>query len=525
MEGSAQKILAITDGDDPKGGSDKIILKKDVLLEILKKVENLPVAVISIAGKSRSGKSFLLNFILQFVQQGWSADLQWMKNVDRQKGFHFENGITPVTKGIYMWSVPFIVQDDSGNKKAILLMDTQGLWDQDTSMAANKILCAVSSLASSVLLINIQKSFDEKHLESFSEMFDFGRQIMDEKRENPFQDLIFLIRDFDLDEDLTGWRGGKVVMDEFLLQTPKQSVDNHQNREKLKSCYPQSMCFLFPSPGIHVNKKSFAGQLAHLEGDFIDAVKSFISRLPDIVKIREIEGVPLTGKTFISTLDQLTTLMNQNSNMTARQLKLAYDTAQATQLIAACFDNFLTEVLKKEDLLLSKSEDMKSHQIQKEHSIIYSRETEKIRSLFTSDPRSTRVDNLEYNNMHGTPLSILENLISKRCKEGLDNKAFVHMIQWKKETEKAEQQAKRDQELRRQTFEQEMKKMEASNATKIRIAEMTQKAKDQELEWEKEKAQIETQNAQRLEELKLEGQQTLLKLEAQIRKDEGCVIV
>ena len=254
---------------------------------ILNKCRDKKVVVISITGTARRGKSFLMSFILQYLRHNeWMiAAHDWMRDIDKKNCFEFGPGTTPVTKGIFMWSEPILVKDHEGNEMAVLLVDAQGLYDEKTSIAGNKLLCALMSLMSSLLLLNIQGSLDEKYLESFSEMFDFGRQVIADEGRNPFQQLILVVRDFDLEEELVGWEGGKKELDRFLSESDEQSWDNHYNRRKMKACYPNPGCFLFPHPGIKVTKKVFQGKLNHIEVDFLQAVKSFVGRLPQEAKV------------------------------------------------------------------------------------------------------------------------------------------------------------------------------------------------------------------------------------------------
>ena len=105
------------------------------------------VAVISIAGEYRKGKSFLLNFFLQYLQYRSSnpaavstpgdemmnmvqhGNHPWLRDVHKNSGFHFKSGIKRDTTGITMWPTPFLIRKSDGRELAVIVMDSQGLYD------------------------------------------------------------------------------------------------------------------------------------------------------------------------------------------------------------------------------------------------------------------------------------------------------------------------------------------------------------------------------------------------------------
>lgn len=59
--------------------------------------------------------------------------------------------LTHYTSGIWMWSEPFIrtTKASGGEKLAILLMDTQGMFDNETTMTLTAQIFGLSTLVSS----------------------------------------------------------------------------------------------------------------------------------------------------------------------------------------------------------------------------------------------------------------------------------------------------------------------------------------------------------------------------------------
>ncbi len=80
------------------------------------------------------------------------------------RGFSWRGGVERDTMGILMWSDVFL-HDAEDEKIAIVLMDTQGLFDTNTPAEVNARIFSMSVLISSVQIFNIHKQIAEDHLE------------------------------------------------------------------------------------------------------------------------------------------------------------------------------------------------------------------------------------------------------------------------------------------------------------------------------------------------------------------------
>lgn len=99
------------------------ILDDDALSGVLLKPEvaDKKVAIVSVTGAFRKGKSFLLNFFLRFLQsQKNETDLKrWLESTADESdlgGFSWRGGCERETTGILLWSEPFITTLPSGEK-------------------------------------------------------------------------------------------------------------------------------------------------------------------------------------------------------------------------------------------------------------------------------------------------------------------------------------------------------------------------------------------------------------------------
>ena len=82
-----------------------------------------------IVGAFRKGKSFLLNFLLRYLNAEGSDD--WLEKTagEELSGFHWCGGSQRDTTGVLIWSEVFTVVAHTGEEVAVVLMDTQVIID------------------------------------------------------------------------------------------------------------------------------------------------------------------------------------------------------------------------------------------------------------------------------------------------------------------------------------------------------------------------------------------------------------
>jgi hypothetical protein len=110
------------------------------------------VGVISVAGKYRTGKSFLLNRVI----------------INRRNcGFGVGPTINPCTKGLWLWG-DTLEGEYQGEKLKILLIDSEGIgaFDEDENHDSKIFLLAL--LLSSYFIYNSMGTIDENAINSLS---------------------------------------------------------------------------------------------------------------------------------------------------------------------------------------------------------------------------------------------------------------------------------------------------------------------------------------------------------------------
>ena len=101
--------------------SEKFELDESALESVLlhPKAKDIPVAVISISGDYRKGKSFLLNLILRHLayeeeRNNPSSEIDQQTDIlgapdQPLVGFPWRPGTQRITSGVWMWSEPFVI--------------------------------------------------------------------------------------------------------------------------------------------------------------------------------------------------------------------------------------------------------------------------------------------------------------------------------------------------------------------------------------------------------------------------------
>lgn len=97
-----------------------------------------------------------------------------------------------------MWNDVFLHDSkDNEEKFAIVVMDTQGLFDNETSPTENSRIFALGTLISSVQVLNLTGVVQEDQLQYLQFATEFARlSAAVGSNMRPFQNLMFLIRDW-----------------------------------------------------------------------------------------------------------------------------------------------------------------------------------------------------------------------------------------------------------------------------------------------------------------------------------------
>lgn len=299
-------------------------------------VRDKKVVVLSVAGAFRKGKSFFLDFCLRYLNAQNSPD--WLGDDDSPlEGFPWRGETDGCTSGILLWSEPFVTTlSKTGEEVAILLMDTQGSFDTQSTIKNCATIFALSQLLSSVQVFNIAMNIQEDNLQHLQLFTEFGRLSMDETNSIPFQDLYFLVRDWQYPyEHPYGELGGQELIDKRLRIVDGQHSELEKLRKHIRSCFRKIGCYLMPHPGLKVaTNPYFDGRLTDVTEDFKQHLRMLIPLLlsKENLIIKEINGTKITCRELYEYFKAYTKIYQSDKVPKPKTMLLA--TAEANNLSA-----------------------------------------------------------------------------------------------------------------------------------------------------------------------------------------------
>jgi atlastin len=224
----------------------------------------------------------------------------WMGSpYESLKGFSWKAGSTRVTSGITMWNDVFL-HTLNGEEIAIVVMDTQGLFDNETTEQDNSKIFSLGTLLSSIQVLNLSRQIQEdqlNYLRFATEFASFTGIESDKTSGEPFQQLTILIRDWSCPFEYEyGIKGGNEYLKK-VLSTPGRNEKLQSVRESITSSFEKINSCLLPNPGNSVTSvEDYNGCWSDMDPKFRGELQVFIEHLlhPDNLVLKKINSKELT---------------------------------------------------------------------------------------------------------------------------------------------------------------------------------------------------------------------------------------
>jgi atlastin len=291
----------------------KFQLEVDAINSILNKIGDRPMIIYSVNGAKQTGKSFLLNFMMRYLAEfkinfDQVPESDFLYNCsDIPPGFDSRNYHDGVTVGMWLWSEPFIVKHQ-GREIAILLLDTQGHFDDRFERLESSLIFALSTLLSDIFIYNAMLDISaEKDLQFLQLFLDYSKKIGCNEQDK-FKCALMLVRDFrptpkypygyyDNTQKPDNNKPCNFAIDKLSPDSPLCLPEQHGIRQEIHKCFDHVGCFLMPHPGLAIHSGS---SNVLMDREFQDVLITFMKTIfsEPIFSIKTITGQEITGRSL-----------------------------------------------------------------------------------------------------------------------------------------------------------------------------------------------------------------------------------
>lgn len=313
------------------------------------------MAPIVVIGPYRSGKSFLLNQLL---------------NVTCDKGFGVGHFRETQTKGIWIWGQPIIITNahDEKGDHCYLYVDTEGFESAGKSNSYDDRIFALAVVMSSLMIYNLPEAVRESDLERLSFSVELSNGIFNSENElNHIKsgNMLWLIqRDF---------LQGKSVQESIerilrLVDNPKKD-DNIEDLNKIRRSIGiisnNSLGYGLRQPHLERTK------LCEMTDEYLD--ETYVNQrneLREIVRnntgVKMMNGKKMNGSDMADLIVQVIEALNEKEIPTANSIIITFN----NQLIDRYIKEFVNKMMKvelpmKEEILIEMKNQLKDDLIMK----------------------------------------------------------------------------------------------------------------------------------------------------------------
>ena len=298
----------------------KFIINEEAV-KILTKTENKQIGIVSLVGKYRTGKSFLLNRVL----------------IEKKslKGFDVGPTIRPCTKGIWLWSSPLMITNkNSQNTFPAYLIDTEGLGAYDEEINHDSKIFLIAILISSLFIYNSFGTIDEVALNNLSLILNLSKSLKlrnnsnvlnskesdDKEMAKYFPSLLWLLRDFAL--KLEDSDGNVITAKQYLENALMEQKGHRQSieeknlvRKMIKTYFIERDCFPLVRPVENENDLQNLMNLPEnkIRPEFIKQSAMLRNKIYMKIKPKTFNGKILSGPMLVDLLESVVNAINEGA--------------------------------------------------------------------------------------------------------------------------------------------------------------------------------------------------------------------
>ena len=274
---------------------------------------DVTLAVVAIAGRYRSGKSFLLN--------------RGILDAPLKKGFPTGNTVNACTRGVWIYPMPLSANDN----RCFLILDTEGTASLEANAEQDARLIGIALAMASVFIFNATGSLDETSLGDLATLTTVAQGItaVTDKWQPP--ELIWVLRDFAL--QLQGDDGHDISPAEYLERALSEDRYGKSGvRAALKGFFQKRTLFPMVRPCIDEENLQKLNGLAStaFRPEFQRQLEGFRSLVrAAAVSPKELGGIALNGLALSKLVQAAVASVNAGH---APSIQTAFDFLQERRL-------------------------------------------------------------------------------------------------------------------------------------------------------------------------------------------------
>lgn len=280
----------------------KFVLNPNTL-NLIRKLSS-PLAIVSIAGLYRTGKSYLMNRVF----------------LNRSEAFEVGPSINPCTKGIWIWGEPLNGTLEDGTPCSVLLIDTEGMGGLEKDNDYDCRIFSIAALISSCFIYNSTGSIDETAIENLSLIVNISKLIQANDPTSFFPRFMWILRDFTL--QLVENDGKSIEPNEYLekaLAPQKGFSDTTENKNRirntLKAFFKDRECVTLVRPTI--DEKDLQSleslEMDQLRSEFVQQVIDLRKRVIFSARAKRVNGQNINGELLIKLLENYVDSFNSGT--------------------------------------------------------------------------------------------------------------------------------------------------------------------------------------------------------------------
>ena len=315
------------------------------------------LAVCTVAGVYRSGKSFLLNQL-----------------TGAPRGFAVGSTVQACTKGIWMWGEPLEVVRTPGEPPlSVLFLDTEGLSSVCQDGTHDAKIFSLAILLSSLFVYNGDKVVNNAAIDSLSLVANLtervraggagagagaggadGKAAEEAALAAELPDFVWLLRDAFLEmvDDQGRAMSAREYLDESLRPAPGGSaaaIERNETRGAITRLFPRRRLFALPHPTVGSDVKegelSALADLSRLSHAFRDALGALRAHVLETIRPKAVAGCALSGGAYAQLLRAYVRSINDGAVPHIHAAWASVAAAECERAAAAAVDAHARELL------------------------------------------------------------------------------------------------------------------------------------------------------------------------------------